>query len=181
MTPEEYQKLKEAEKDHLRKLREIKKVHSQAVQQSKITQAVTNMATGMTGLYDEHREMVDRLQMDTLQSEARMEVALDSIGSIDSTDSASVPSEAQDAADLAVNEEAIRRAKAQALVRQMKLEGEGSMDDLPSKGASPTSTTGSHSESSSSTASSGRTPLTEKPKPTTSSNLPEKTIGRMKP
>ncbi|MDA1028867.1 MAG: hypothetical protein O3B41_07440 [Bacteroidetes bacterium] len=181
MTPEEYQRFKEAEKDHLRKLREIKKLHGQAVQKAKITQAVNSMTSGMTGLYDEHREMVDRLQMDTLQSEARMEVALDAIGGTDSLDALDGPSEAQDAAELAVNEEAIRRARAQALIRQMKVEGGASIEELLSKEVSSESRAKEGSEGPSKATSGGRTPLTEKPKPTTSSNLPEKTIGRMKP
>ena len=174
MTPEEYQKLKEAEKDHHRKFRELKKVHGQAIQQSKISKAVTDMATGMTNLYDEHREMLDRLQMDTLKSEARMEVALDSVESLDFLDSESSPTASQDAAALATDEEAVRKARAQALVRQMKMEGGASMEDVSSK------PTPSKSSSLGNTLP-GRTPITDKPKPTTSSNLPEKTIGRMKP
>ena len=163
MTPEEFERFKEAEKDHLRKIRELKKANKQFVQQSKITRAVTDMATGMNELYDEHQEMVDRLQMGTLQNEARMEVALDSV------DSDSIK-EAEDAAVLEADAEAIKKARAQELIRQMKLEGS------PTSKAAPTSP----SEPKSSQPS-GRTPLEEKPKPTTSSDLPEKTIGRMKP
>jgi hypothetical protein len=180
MTPEEFQKLKEAEKDHLRKIRELKKVHKQHAQQAKVTRAVTDMATGMNALYDEHREMVDRLQMDTLQSEARMEVALDSV------DSAGI-TEAQDAAELELDSEAIRKAKAQELIRQMKLEAGGGSVAKPASSEEPgrsgeAAKTASPSGSASSGApSTGRTPLHAAPKPTTSSDLPEKTIGRMKP
>ena len=165
MTPEEFERFKEAEKAHLRKIRELKKANKQFVQQSKISRAVTDMATGMHELYDEHREMVDRLQMGTLQNEARMEVALDSVD-MDSV------TEAQDAAALEADMEAIKKARAQELIRQMKMEGSSSTD---SSAKAPAQSAPVQN------APLGRTPLTEKPKPTTSSDLPEKTIGRMKP
>jgi hypothetical protein len=165
MTPEEFERFKEAEKAHLRKIRELKKASKQFVQQSKISRAVTDMATGMNELYDEHREMVDRLQMGTLQNEARMEVALDSVD-MDSV------TEAQDAAALEADMEAIKKARAQELIRQMKMEGSSSTD---SSAKAPAQSAPVQN------APLGRTPLTEKPKPTTSSDLPEKTIGRMKP
>ena len=165
MTPEEFERFKEAEKAHLRKIRDLKKANKQFVQQSKISRAVTDMATGMNELYDEHREMVDRLQMGTLQNEARMEVALDSVD-MDSV------TEAQDAAALEADMEAIKKARAQELIRQMKMEGSSSTD---SSAKAPAQSAPVQN------APLGRTPLSEKPKPTTSSDLPEKTIGRMKP
>jgi len=108
---------------------------------------------------------VDRLQMGTLQNEARMEVALDSVD-MDSV------TEAQDAAALEADMEAIKKARAQELIRQMKMEGSSSTD---SSAKAPAQSAPVQN------APLGRTPLTEKPKPTTSSDLPEKTIGRMKP
>ena len=172
MTPEEFQRIKEAEKDHLRKIRELKKANKQFVQQSKITRAVTDMATGMNELYDEHREMVDRLEMGAIKNVARMEVAMDSVGENE-------PSEAMDAAELEANAEALRKARAQELIRQMKLEGTSSTSGTPSSQVNASNVPSG--SSSNSPAPAGRTPLIEKPKPTTSSDLPEKTIGKMKP
>lgn len=176
MTPEEFERFKEAEKAHLRKIRELKKANKQFVQQSKVTRAVTDMASGMNKLYDEHQEMVDRLQTDTYQNEARMEVALDSVemGSF---------TEAQDAAALEANEAALKKARAQELIRQMKMEGSasGSGPGASESRASATSTSDPKPASSNTAKSTGRTPLVEKPKPSGSSDLPEKTIGRMKP
>jgi len=173
MTPEEFERFKEAEKDHLRKIRDLKKANKQFVQQSKISRAVTDMATGMNELYDEHREMLDRLQMGTLQNEARMEVALDSVD-MDPV------SEAQDAAALEADMEAIKKARAKELIRQMKLEGSSSTENA-AKAPVQSAPVQNASSQSSPSGSSSRTPLSEKPKPTTSSDLPEKTIGRMKP
>ncbi|NQV72760.1 hypothetical protein HQ496_06530 [bacterium] len=173
MTPEEFERFKEAEKDHLRKIRDLKKANKQFVQQSKNSRAVTDMATGMNELYDEHREMLDRLQMGTLQNEARMEVALDSVD-MDPV------SEAQDAAALEADMEAIKKARAKELIRQMKLEGSSSTENA-AKAPVQSAPVQNASSQSSPSGSSSRTPLSEKPKPTTSSDLPEKTIGRMKP
>ena len=64
MTPEEYERFKEAEKNHLRKLKEIKKVHAQMQRKSQVTRAVTDMASGIEDLFSEHEEMVYRLQAD---------------------------------------------------------------------------------------------------------------------
>lgn len=183
MTPEEYEKFKEAEKAHLRKLREIKQAHHQASRKASVTRAVTDMASSMNHLFDENQEMVERLQMGTFQSEARLDVAMDSIEGDDRI------SEAQDAAQLELDQEAIRKAKAQELVRQMKMEGGAPLPNSKSdsgaasssSSAASTSTSSATSSSETPSASKGRTPLNEKPKPTTSSNLPEKTIGKMKP
>ncbi len=177
MTPEEYERFKEAEKAHLRKLREIKQAHHQASRKAAVTRAVTDMASGMNHLFDENQEMVERLQMGTLQNEARMEVALDSVDSDDRI------TEAQDAAQLEQDQEVFRKARAQELVRQMKME-DGNLSGESAKFGDSTASNASSSRETfteASVPSKGRTPINEKPKPTTSSNLPEKTIGKMKP
>jgi len=150
MTPEEYERFKEAEKAHLRKLRELKKTHQQLGRKARITGAVTDMAEGINNLFNEHEEMVDRLQRDSIESEARMEVALDNIEADDAT------LEALDAAELEADQ-ALRKARAQELIRQMK-----SADGAPSQNPAPK-------------ADSARSETPDKP-----SDLPEKTIGRMR-
>lgn len=172
MTPEEYQKFKEAEKEHLRKIRELKKAHQQHARKSTVTRAVTDMAASLDKLYDEHREMVDRLQMDTLHSEARMEVALDAVDMEGVT-------EAEDAAALELDAEALKKAKARELIRQMKGQSGESISEPDATTASDTKNPDSPEQAPE--AFKGRTPLNEKPKPRPSSDLPEKTIGKMKP
>ena len=153
MTPEEYERFKEAEKQHLRKLKELKKQHQQLARKAKVTNAVTDMATGVQNLYDEHEEMVDRLERGAAGSEARLEVALDSLGASDSKQ------EMLDAAALEADQEAIKKAKAQELIRQMKL-ANGMPDEKPAdqSNVSPDETKAKDSPS----------------------DLPEKTIGRMR-
>ena len=158
MTPEEYEQFKEAEKAHLRKLRELKKTHQQLQRKAKVTGAVTDMAESMNQLFDEHGEMVDKLQRDSIESEARMEVALDNVEMNDTVQ------EAQDAADLEAAE-TLRKARAQELIRQMKAaEGAPVSETVPKTAASPSSESGSDATTDEQS----------------SSELPEKTIGRMK-
>ena len=158
MTPEEYEQFKEAEKAHLRKLRELKKTHQQLQRKAKVTGAVTDMAESMNELFDEHGEMVEKLQRDSIESEARMEVALDNVDMNDKVQ------EAQDAADLEAAE-TLRKARAQELIRQMKAaDGAPASEPAPSSAASPAEESGSDATTDDKT----------------SSELPEKTIGRMK-
>ena len=152
MTPEEYQKFKEAEKEHLRKIRDLKKAQRSASRKSTVTKAVTGMATDMQDLFDEHGQMIERLQMDSAMSEARMEVALDSV-EMDSR-----VSEAQDAAELAKLEEEQKKARARDLINQMKQET-GAVQKQNADASEPNPIDAK---------------AEEKP-------LPEKTIGRMKP
>lgn len=158
MTPEEYEQFKEAEKAHLRKLRELKKTHQQLQRKAKVTGAVTDMAESMNQLFDEHGEMVEKLQRDSIESEARMEVALDHVDMNDTVQ------EAQDAADLEAAE-TLRKARAQELIRQMKTaEGVPATESSAPSSSSPSTESGSNATTDSET----------------SSELPEKTIGRMK-
>ena len=83
MTPEEYERFKEAEKAHLRQLREVKKMHEKLSRKARITQAVTDMTEGVRALFNEHEEMIARLERDTFESEARLDVALDHMGADD--------------------------------------------------------------------------------------------------
>ncbi len=162
MTPEEYEAFKEAEKAHLRKLRELKKTHQQLQRKAKVTGAVTDMAEGINSLFNEHEEMVEKLQRDSIESEARMEVALDNVEASDST------LEALDAAELEADQ-SLRKARAQELIRQMKA-AQGDRSDSVSSTPSSDATVSTEGQRESSE--------TQAPKP--SSDLPEKTIGRMK-
>ncbi len=158
MTPEEYQKVKEAEKAHLRKLKELKKTHAQLSRKARITNAVTDMAESVQELYDEHQTMVDRLEMDAISSEARLDVAMDGLEGDSSTQ------EALDAAQLEADQKAIKKARAKALIEQMKLET-GSAPASPTKSESPSAKAGEANPDAGETA----------------PDLPEKTIGKMKP
>ena len=170
MTPEEYERFKEAEKAHLRKLKELKQAHHQLQRKARVTRAVTDMAEGINSLYDEHNEMVERLQHDTIggrlnafATEARMEVALDNLAADDRL------LENLDAAELEADQ-TLRKSRAQELIRQMKAaEGEAPDESDSSSAAPPASAPTLDQGAGSETRSAG-----------SSSDLPEKTIGRMR-
>ena len=77
MTPEEYQRIKEAEKEHLRKLQLLKKKLREVERQKSVSKALENMTKAPgDDILQTHDEMIDRLAMDTVQQEARLEMAL---------------------------------------------------------------------------------------------------------
>ena len=115
MTPEEFERLKEAEKAHLRKLKALKQQHRQAQRKKGLLDALKGIVR--PDLDDVHDEMLDKLTTKNIESEARFEIALENAGLAD------------DALEKAAHEEAeredLRKAEADAIVRQMKLEAGG--------------------------------------------------------
>ncbi len=97
MTPEEYQRLKETEKEHLRKIRQLKGMARQAERSRKVTGAVSDMVSSAERLLDEHREMTDRLSHDAALQEARLEIALEAADEKASV----INQEAEDEAEIA--------------------------------------------------------------------------------
>ena len=163
MTPEEYKRLKEAEKEHLRKLKEIKEKARVLRRQQSVTKAMEELGTSTRAALDTHEEMLDKLEMDTAMSEARFEIALEA------TQAKAVEEEAR--AALEAHEEDLQKARAQELLRQMKLQV-GSPEAAPQAkapaAAAPAAEASPEGEA-------GENP-TNPP-----GELPEKTIGRMKP
>jgi|DEB0MinimDraft_10_1074344.scaffolds.fasta_scaffold01561_7 hypothetical protein len=92
MTPEEYERFKEAEKDHLRKMRALKKTHRQMSRKARITGAVTDMTEGISKLFQDHEEMVERLERSSTISQARMDLALETF---EPDDRPSTPSQSE--------------------------------------------------------------------------------------
>lgn len=114
MSPEEYQRIKDAEKEHLRKLKKLKQQVRLAERKRKVSQTMADMATSASDSLDTHREMLDRLAMDTVRSEARLEIALES------AEAAEAEAEVQQRQ--IEMDETLQRARAQSLLRQLKQE-----------------------------------------------------------
>lgn len=77
MTSEEYERLKEAEKAHLRKLKELKQAVREAERKRSISQVVGDMATESRDLLESNTKLADELAFQTARSEARLEMALE--------------------------------------------------------------------------------------------------------
>lgn len=150
MTPEEYQRLKEAEKEHLRSLRKLKQTVRSLQRQKKLTDAVENVTTRPMDALSDHDALVQELALETARNEARLDVALESI-SQDSVEEAARDAEAEDT---------LRKAKAAELVRQLRSQVDAG---VPGPAGPRTESTSPNAKDSGAR-----------------DRLPEKTIGRMK-
>jgi len=111
MTEDEFERVKEAEKKHLRSKKRLQRT-LEALQQRDEVQSLVQTAIGMKQgaqrLLDETESLVDSLRHSVAQREARFETALDD-------------DQVQDE-DLRHEEEIFREKRAEALVRRMKAE-----------------------------------------------------------
>ena len=180
MTPEEYERFKAAEKEHLKKLKELKRAVQVLDRQRKIQSALNDISQASTDALETQADMVERLAMETAEQEARLEIALDSAAE----QAKAVPDEAL--------EEELRQARARALVEKMKdsdlrVDAEGNLKEAHPR-SQPAGPRGGHANpTSTQTQQAGKTtePAKKGPQQTASGvppakdPRPEKTIGRM--
>ncbi|MEM6646780.1 MAG: hypothetical protein AAF730_11055 [Bacteroidota bacterium] len=159
MTPEEFERLKEAEKAHLRKLRALKQAANQSRRQRSIGGALGNLAAS-NNLLDENDALVDRLNQDAIMGEARLDVTLDNLNARES--------EREQAGQRAQFEADQKRQRADDLIAQMKRQMGLIDDSAPAAEDSPANpiekTVGKPHAT-------PQTPSPDEP-------LPDKTIGR---
>ena len=167
MTPEERERFKEAEKEHLRALKKLKQAAHQTRRRASVNKALSDMA-GALGQEDDptdaHNEMLDKLALDSARQEARLEIALEN---------AALKDAAAETRSVEKLEEETRAARAKTLVEQMKLQmgmaaSPTEEEKEKEKPALPSKTIGKKAS-----------PEPEA-KPSPPSDRPEKTIGRMK-
>ncbi len=106
MTPEEFERLKEEEKAHLRQLRDLKAQHRDVTRKKSIFDALRGLAR--PDIDATHEEQVGKLMQDAAMSEARLDLAMESADA------------GERAAREAEERELLRRAQAEEMVRQMK-------------------------------------------------------------
>ena len=114
MSPEEFQRLKEAEKEHLRKLRELKSAVRTHERQQKLTRAIEQITGADADVEGTREEMMERMTNETARYEAHLDLALES--------AAEQEEAARRAAEAEAFEEASRKRRADDLIRQMKEE-----------------------------------------------------------
>ncbi|MFQ5570471.1 MAG: hypothetical protein ACE5G0_12390 [Rhodothermales bacterium] len=168
MTPEEYQRIKEAEKEHLRALKKLKQTAHLLQRRKSVNQALENMVSGSEDAFDTHQEMLDKLTIETARQEARLEIALENAALEDE----SKPADQQASLPVApirspeeLDEELLKE-RAKTLIRQMKIQ--------MGNPASSVAETPPPSDRRTDPAS------PEKPDTPPPADRPEKTIGRMK-
>ena len=149
MSPEEFNRLKEEEKAHLRQLRDLKQQHRDVQRKASILGALRGMdASGLTAETDTNP---DALMRGAATQEARLDLALE---------------EEATRARAEADREAMRQAEAAELVRQMKADAgatEGERSARPATDAARTI---------------GRTPLPPDAPGTAAAPRDAKTLGR---
>ena len=118
MTDDEFQHIKEEEKNHLRAQKRLQRTLEALKQRTEAEGVVQQMKRGAARLLDETESLVDALRRTVVQDQARFEVALDD--------------ERPEADALREAEEALREERAEALVRRMKAEEEKAARSRPS-------------------------------------------------
>ena len=156
MDKDEFERLKNEEKAHLRQLRQLKQTHRDAQRKASSLHALNKMRD--PELEAETDAMTDKLMRDAALSEARFDLALE--GQAPQTD------DATDAADLA-------KAEAEALVRQMRAQMGAGADRTPAEDAAQAAASPSAPAEAKTI---GRTPPPAEPPP--ASDRDAKTIGR---
>ena len=190
MTPEEFNRIKEAEKEHLRALKKLKDQLRQVKQLNNVARAMKDIEDAPGDeITRTHDEMVDRLAMETIQGEVRLEMALSETEETETPvqgsstpesagdDATAPPTETQEEHQLKVaqSDAELKKLRAQDLVRQIKLQM-GLADVKKKQNRSSAVTHEDSSQEESEDTGMGK----EKPLDSTQrGELPEKTIGRI--
>jgi len=163
MTPEEFQRIKEAEKKHLRELNKLKKMAKRLQRQKKVNKALSDLVAGREDVLSAHDRAMEKVERETALGEARLDIALE---------------QAQAAAsDDAALEDDFQKVRARELLRQMKLVS-GMQQTPVNKTEVPKHKTPAKETSKKPAAPKAEdAEAPEKPP----GKLPDKTIGRMKP
>jgi hypothetical protein len=103
MTDEEFERLKEAEKDHLRAKKRLRGTLEALKRRHRSHSVVEQMKRGAERLLDETESLVDTLRRTVARRTGRLEVALD-----------------DEEASLDADEQALREERAEALLRRYK-------------------------------------------------------------
>ncbi len=149
MSPEEFERLKEEEKAHLRSLRDLKQQHRDVQRKASLLGALRGMdASGLTAATDAG---TDALMRDAATQEARLDLAMEGEAARATADA---------------DREAMRQATAAELVRQMKADAGATEGERTSRPASDAART------------IGRTPLPPEAPAAPAASRDAKTLGR---
>jgi hypothetical protein len=129
MSPEEFERIKAEEKAHLQKMRALKQQYRGAQRMASSAKALGAMRN--PELEAETDAMTDKLMRDAAMSEARFELATEGLAPVTGEE---------------VDREALAKAEAEALVRQMKAQmgggGEPTAPQAAQNAASPSAPAG---------------------------------------
>lgn len=109
MTDEEFERIKEAEKERLRMQKRLRSALESLKRRNEVQSVVRRMSQGAKRLLEETEALADKLASTAARQAARLEVAMD---------------EEEEASSLAEDEEVLREERASAVLRRMKAEEE---------------------------------------------------------
>jgi len=118
MDDDEFQRIKEEEKKHLRAKKRLQRTLKALKQRNEVQSVVQRMKQGASRLLDETESLVDSLRRTIAQDQARFDVALDD--------------ELIEDEELHAAEEELREERAEELVRRMKAEQDATSHPRPS-------------------------------------------------
>lgn len=125
MTQEEFEELKAREREHLEKLRELKRAVGQLERQRSVADALTRLQTAAQDLIDRNTDLVDDIARETAFLEARSELAMEG-------------QQRQPAPpDVGVSEEELQRLRAQKLIEEIKQQTSSQAEDAPPDSTAP--------------------------------------------
>ncbi|MDZ4700555.1 MAG: hypothetical protein SH809_12680 [Rhodothermales bacterium] len=178
MTPEEFERIKRAEKEHLLALKKLKEQLRAAQRMQTINRALKEMqdAPGVD-ISRTHDEMIERLALDTVRQEVKLDMAL--------SETPIEPEDTEEARQARAAAEAeLEKLRASSLINQIKIEmglpPAGQKQD-PSSNVAPSRTNrGATEHPARSTSGSDTDSSTESDTASTPKSGPEKTIGRFR-
>lgn len=109
MTPDEYERLKAQEREHLEKMRDLKRAVGQLERQRSVANALAKLQDSANDLMKRNTELVDRIARETAYLEARSEIGLE----VEQTRKPDEPG---------IDEEELQRLRAQRLIETIKQE-----------------------------------------------------------
>lgn len=166
MTPDEFQRLKEQEKAHLRQLRDLKQQAAAAGRTGRLASALEQLSGALTDGDATRDEFVTRLQQGAAHTEARMELAMEA--------QAEAERRAQQEAELSRFERDQQESRARATLDALRAEMGGA--PAPNAGATPASAPAADAPAAPKTL--GRSPAPESDAPAAPEGPPAKTLGR---
>lgn len=172
MTREEFERIKEAEKEHLRALKKLRQTVRGLERRQSVNKAISDIASSTGSILDKHTELVEKLGEETAMQEARLEIAMESLG----TDEAEAQLKALEAeAEAAKFEESQQKDRARDLVQQVK----DQMGSAPEGRTAPEQRPPTDRTIGRTKADPGSERKPDAPR-AADETMPEKTIGRMK-
>ena len=82
MTDDEFNRIKEEEKDHLRQLRALKRAVHLLERQRSVTTALEEMTSRSKQVLEANERLIEEIALDTARNEARLDVAMEEMGPV---------------------------------------------------------------------------------------------------